>query len=154
LASPAARAATPAQVEQCVTAWASAAPNRVRVVEYARSHEGRALRYVIVTAPRNLWRLDEIQAGLAKLGDPRHVNDAEARESIERLPAVAWLAYTMHGDETEGSDAALAILYHLLASEDPPVEQLLQDVVMILDPLMNPDGRERFATMIAEHGSR
>lgn len=144
------RAATASEVEQCLKAWAAAAPDRTRLVEYARSHEKRPLYYMVVTAPTNLARLDEIQAGLAKLGDPRQLADAQAQELIKSLPAVAWLAYTIHGDETEGSDAALAVLYHLVAAEDTAVGKLLAEVVVIVDPLMNPDGRDRFVKMVAE----
>ncbi|MCD6340039.1 MAG: peptidase, partial [Verrucomicrobia bacterium] len=63
---------------------------------------------------------------------------------------VVWLAYTIHGDETEGADAALAMLYHLVAAENQDVKALLRDLVIIIDPLMNPDGRARFIKMIAE----
>lgn len=145
------RAATPDEIERCLLAWVAAAPDRAQLIEYARSHAGRPLRYLILASPRNLARLAEIQAGLARLADPRRLTEAEAKELIETLPPVAWLGYTIHGDETEGSDAALALIYHLLASEDAAVQQLLDDVVVIIDPLQNPDGRERFLKMIAEH---
>jgi hypothetical protein len=145
------RAASPAEIERCVKAWGAAAPDRTRVVEYARSHEGRPLHYVIVTSPQNHARLDEIETGLARLGDPRKLSDAQAQELIASLPAVGWLGYTIHGDETEGSDAALALLYHFVASREAKVEKLLEDVVVIIDPLQNPDGRERFVKMIAEN---
>jgi hypothetical protein len=145
------RAATPAEVERCLRTWTAAAPDRTRLVEYARSHEGRPLHYMVVTSPPNLQRVDRIQEDLARLGDPRRLTEEEAAELIDRVPAVAWLAYTIHGDETEGSDAALAVLPHLLAAEDPKVDQLLEDLVIIIDPLMNPDGRARFLKMIAEH---
>jgi len=147
----AAHAATAAEIEKCLKAWAAAAPDRTRLVEYARTYEQRPLYYMIVTAPTNLARLDAIQAGLDKLGDPRTTTAAEADELIATLPAVGWLGYTIHGDETEGSDAALVVLYHLIAAEDAAVRQLLEEVVVIVDPLMNPDGRDRFVKMIAEH---
>ncbi len=145
------RAATPAEIERCLRAWTAAAPDRTRLVEYARSHEGRPLHYVVVTAPQHLARLDQIQADLARFADPRQTSDAEAEKLLDTLRAVAWLAYTIHGDETEGSDAALAVLYHLIAGTDPDVARLREDLVIIVDPLMNPDGRERFVKMIAEH---
>jgi len=145
------RAASAAEIERCLKAWVAAAPDRTRLVEYARTYENRPLHYLIVTVPAQMARLAEIEAGLAKLGDPRKCLEKEAEDLIARLPAVAWLAYTIHGDETEGSDAALAVLYHLIAAEDPAVEKLLTDVVVIVDPLMNPDGRDRFIKMIAEH---
>jgi hypothetical protein len=146
-----ARAASPDEVEQCLKAWATAAADRTKLVEYARSHEGRPLHYLVVTAPKNLAKLDEIQAGLAKLADPRKTTPAESAKLIDTLPAVAWLAYTIHGDETEGSDAALALLYHLAAARDARVEKMLEDLVIIIDPLMNPDGRARFLKMVAEN---
>lgn len=146
-----ARAATHGEIERCLHAWTNAAPDRTRLVEYARSHENRALYYMIVTAPNNMRRLDEIQRGLAALADPRKTSDATASELITSLPAVAWLGYTIHGDETEGSDAALALLYHLIAADDAAVNDLLERVVVIIDPLMNPDGRDRFVKMIAEN---
>lgn len=145
------RAASPAEVAQCLRAWADAAPERTRLVEYARSWEGRPLHYLVVTAPENLARLEHLRAGLAKLGDPRTLAEGEAERLVQESPAVAWLGFTIHGDETEGSDAALALLYHLIAADDPGVAQLLKNVVIIVDPLMNPDGRDRFIKMIAEH---
>lgn len=145
------RATTAGEIERCLKAWTGAAPDRTRLVEYARSHEGRPLYYVVVTSPQNLARLDQIQAGTAKLLDPRQTTDAEAGALADSLPAVAWLAYTIHGDETEGSDAALAVLYHLIAAQDPDVARLRDDLVIILDPLMNPDGRDRFVKMVVEN---
>ncbi|MEW6158601.1 MAG: M14 family metallopeptidase, partial [Verrucomicrobiota bacterium] len=145
------RAANSAEIEKCIKAWSAAAPDRTRLVEYARSHENRPLHYVIVTAPKNLPKLDEIQQGMARLGDPRKISDQEAKNLMNSLLPVAWLGYTIHGDETEGSDAALAVLYHLIAAEDAGIKKLLEDVIVIIDPLQNPDGRDRFLKMIAEN---
>jgi hypothetical protein len=64
---------------------------------------------------------------------------------------VAWLAYSIHGDETSGSDASQAVLYHLIASRDADVRRLLDEMVVIIDPMMNPDGRGRWAQQLAEH---
>ena len=55
------------------------------------------------------------------------------------------MAYSIHGNETSGADAALGVIYHLIASEDKDILDLLDDMVIIVDPLMNPDGRARFA---------
>lgn len=144
-----ARAATSGEVTRCLDAWAAASP-RVRVVEYSRSHEGRPLRYVIISDPSNLRRLDGIKSDLARLADPRVTSDAEAEKLINSLPGVAWLGYSIHGDETEGTDAALAVIHHLAASRGKATAQLLRDLVVIVDPLENPDGTDRFLKMIAE----
>jgi hypothetical protein len=144
-----ARAATTAEVKRCLDAWAAASP-RVRVIEYARTHEGRPLHYVVITDPANFKKLDEIKAGFAKLADPRKLAAGEADRLVDSLPGVAWLAYTIHGDETEGTDAALAVLHHLAAARDKATSALLRDLVVLIDPVENPDGRDRFLKMIAE----
>ncbi len=144
------RAALSTEIEQCLKRWAESSP-RMKLVEYARSHENRALHYVVVTSPDNLARLEAIRQGMDRLANPEGLSDDEADKLIADLPAVAWLAYTIHGDETEGSDAALAVLYHLLADTTPQTLQLLDELVIIIDPVMNPDGRDRFVKMVAEH---
>jgi zinc carboxypeptidase len=143
------KATTASEVEKCITAWAKAS-DRAQLVEYARSYEDRPLHYIIISDPANLSRLDTIKENLASLGDPRALSDSEINELIDQTPPVAWLAYTIHGDETEGSDAALAILYHLLADTGDQTRDWLRDMIIIIDPLMNPDGRDRFLKMVAE----
>ncbi|RME94157.1 MAG: peptidase [Verrucomicrobia bacterium] len=145
------RAATPDQITACLEAWAATATNRCRLIRYATSHEGRPLHYLIITSPENLARLDAIQKDLQRLGDPRATPPEQADRLIETLPAVAWFGATIHGDETEGSDAALALAHYLIASNDDHAARLRHELVIIIDPLMNPDGRNRFLKMIAEH---
>ena len=144
------RAAFPAEIETCLKRWAEASP-RARLVEYARSYEGRALHYMIVTSPANLERIDEIQATAARLADPRRLSAGQAAEVIPGQPAIAWMAYSIHGDETSGTDSSLAVLYHLLAGTGDDVTSLLDNVVVLVDSMQNPDGRHRFLQQIAEH---
>ncbi|HEY6563236.1 MAG TPA: M14 family zinc carboxypeptidase, partial [Pirellulaceae bacterium] len=144
------RSALSTEIEKCIQAWTTGNP-RAQVVEYARSHEGRRLCYVVITSPENHKRLDEIRGGMDRLASPEGLSEDDAEELIGELPAVAWLAYTIHGDETEGSDAALAVMYHLLADTSPATTELLRDMVIIIDPVMNPDGRDRYVKMVTEH---
>ena len=144
------RAAFPHEIESCLAAWAEVSP-RARLEEYARSHEGRALWTMVLTSPANQARLDEIRAGWDRLADPRGLSEAEAERLLGELPAVAWLAYSIHGDETSGSDASLAVIHHLAAGRGEAIEGLLEELVVVVDPMMNPDGRHRFLQMIAEH---
>ncbi|MEE9126173.1 MAG: M14 family metallopeptidase, partial [Planctomycetota bacterium] len=61
------------------------------------------------------------------------------------LPAVCWLGYSVHGNEISCTDAALLCAYHLAAAkEDELVQTILAETVVIIDPLQNPDGRDRF----------
>ena len=144
------KAVTAAEVEKCIKTWASAS-DHARLVEYGKSHEGRRLHYVIVSSPENLAKLETIKTNISRLADPRKLDNDTISELIESTPPVAWLAYTIHGDETEGSDAALAVLYHLLADTSDTTAELLRDTLVVIDPLMNPDGRDRFLKMVAEN---
>jgi len=126
-------------------ALAEAAPDRVRIVEYARSWQGRELIYVVLTAPENLARIGDIQAGMRALIDPRRTSRAEAEAIIASQPPVTWLSYAVHGNEISPTDAAMLTAYHLLASRgDARVADIMGDTVVVIDPLQNPDGRDRF----------
>ena len=120
--APGERAAFPHEIERALRVWEESSP-RVTVVEYARSHEGRALYYAIITSPANHARIDSIRTGLARLADPRTLSDGEAEVLITGLPGTAWLAYSIHGDETSGADAALAVIHHLAAALGEPVDR-------------------------------
>jgi zinc carboxypeptidase len=123
----------------------AAAPDRVSVVEYARSWEGRPLAYAIIASPDVLARADDIRAGLASLADPRGLDAASREALIADLPAVVWLSYGVHGNEISSTDAGLRTAYHLLAAQDDPmVDTILENTIVVVDPTQNPDGRNRF----------
>jgi len=144
------RAATAEQIVAYAEAVAATSP-RVKLVEYARSYEGRPLVYLVISSPENLARSEEIKAGMATLADPRGLEAGRRAQLLESLPGVAWLAYSIHGNETSGSDASLAVIHHLAADRSEATRQLLDELVVIVDPDMNPDGRARFIKSLGEH---
>ena len=144
------RVATPAQISSAILRW-STASDRLKVIEYAKTHEGRPLYSVFISSPNNINDLDTIKDNIERLSDARGINDRQAQIIIENIPAVAWMAYSIHGNETSGADAALGLIYHLIASEDPDVIDLLENMVVIVDPMMNPDGRDRFAKSLDQY---
>ncbi|MDA9340444.1 M14 family metallopeptidase [Gammaproteobacteria bacterium] len=144
------RIATPAQISSAILRW-STASDRLKVIEYAKTHEGRPLYSVFISSPNNINDLDTIKENIEMLSDAREINDRQAQVIIKNIPAVAWMAYSIHGNETSGADAALGLIYHLIASEDPDVINLLENMVVIVDPMMNPDGRDRFAKSLDQY---
>ena len=144
------RVATPAQISSAILEW-SKLSDRLKVVEYARSHEGRPLFSVFISSPANINNLDAIKENISKLADARKTNDKTAEALITNMPAIAWMAYSIHGNETSGADAALGIIYHLIASDDPDIMNMLNEMVVIIDPMMNPDGRDRFAKSLEQY---
>lgn len=126
-------------------ALASAAPDRVQLVDYAQSWEGRQLFYVVISSASNLERAESIREGMHALRDPRATSEGEAEALIAQIAPVTWLAYGVHGNEISSTDAAMMTAYHLLAStKDARVPGILKDSVVVLSPMQNPDGRDRF----------
>ncbi len=146
---PGSRAATSGEIEGCLGRWAQLSP-RALLSEIGKSHEGRSLWNLVVTSPANVERLKKIQEGWARIADPRKVGGSELDSLAGSLPAVAYLAFSIHGDETSGSDAALMLAHHLIAAADAETAALLEEVVVVIDPMLNPDGRDRFLAQLAQ----
>jgi len=136
---------SPEGVGVYLKALATAAPERTRLVEYARSWEGRPLFIFVIGSADRIARLDTIKAGLKRLADPRATTVAEREELIKTLPVSVWLLHGVHGNEISSSDASLAEAYHILAARnDAGVDAILANALVIIDPMENPDGRARF----------
>jgi hypothetical protein len=126
-----------ADVERVLAAL-DAASERVRVESYGRSVEDRALWLVWISSPANLARLDSLRArNLAAL-------DGVAADPAAERPIFVWLSFGVHGDEASSTEAALELVYRLAASRAPAVADWLEQAVVIVDPLLNPDGHERY----------
>ncbi|MEM1094370.1 MAG: M14 family metallopeptidase [Bacteroidota bacterium] len=123
----------------------AAASDRVTFGEYGKSYEGRSLVYAIVTSPENHARLEEIRQANLRLSDsPADVSDADLAD----MPAVVYMGYSVHGNEPSTTEAALMLLYYLAAGEGEMIDAILDNTVMIIDPVMNPDGRDRFVDWV------
>ncbi len=129
----------------------AAVSERVSLVKYGETYEGRPLIAAIVTSPNLQARLESIQADNRRLSEePGAVTD----DDLEAMPVIAEMHYTVHGNEASGSEAALVLLYHLAAGSGEPVESLLERAVVIIDPCINPDGRDRFVDWVNANRSR
>lgn len=133
------------QQQQVLDRMIAAAPDRVRTEVIGQTAEGKVMRLLIISAPENLARLDEIRTNLARLADPRRTTAAEARALAERTPATVLLTHSVHGNEPAGFEAAMETTYQLLASEEPATLEILRQLVVLINPSQNPDGHERFA---------
>ena len=143
--SPGERIAPHADIVRYMEALAASAPARMKVFEYGRTWERRKLIYAVIGSEANLRKIADIKASMQKLADPRKTSAAEAQKLIAGLPIVIGLSYGVHGNEISSPDAALYTAYHLLASRnDKLAEQTLANVVVLIDPIQNPDGRDRF----------
>ncbi len=119
----------------------AASSERVSVREIGRTHEQRPLIVLTVTSPSNHGRLDKIRERRSQWMDPQSSIDMD----VSSLPVVAYMGYSIHGDEPSGTNAVMVAAYHLAAAQGDQVEQMLDNTVILLDPSLNPDGYSRFA---------
>jgi len=124
--------------------------NRITLREYGRSHEHRPMLCLTVTAPENHARLDDIRQQRRRLADPA----ASASLDPAAFPSVAYMGYSIHGNEASGSNAALLVAYYLAAAQAPDVERFLKNTVVLLDPCFNPDGLQRFSAWVNSRRSQ
>jgi len=114
-------------------AVAEASP-RISMKVTGYSYEQRPLLLLAVTAEDNADRLDTLRQ--AHLGGE------------ENAPLVVWLGYSVHGDEPSGANAAMLVTYYLAASRSQFVRELLAGSVVLIDPSLNPDGLDRYASWV------
>ncbi len=135
----------PEEITQYLKALQAAAPERTRLIEYARTWEGRPLYALIIASPENAARFDAIQSGMQQLAHPQKLSATEAEKLVRELPLIVALMHGVHGNEISSGEAALAEAYHLLAAtNDDNVKTILANCVVLIDPMQNPDGRARF----------
>jgi len=107
---------------------------RVTLEEIGETYEHRVQVVAKITSAENHSRLDEIRK--------KHLAQAYAEQS-ENIPLVIQLGYNVHGNEPSSTEAALLTAYYLTASEDPETMKWLTEMIILIDPAYNPDGRDR-----------
>ncbi|MFD2514312.1 M14 family metallopeptidase [Pontibacter locisalis] len=129
---------THARIVDYVTYLASQSPNRMKVEEYGRTYEGRPLMLAYVASAENLPRLEQIRENNLK-----QANILSGQVQGDQ-PAIVWLSYNIHGNESVSAEAVMQVLYDLVNPENTQSKKWLENTVVILDPTVNPDGRERY----------
>jgi hypothetical protein len=137
---------TYAQMEKVIDEIAKAAPDRVKIFDIGLTNEHRMQHLVAISSPANIARLDEIKAQNARLTDPRTTSAAEATAIAQTNPLIAWMAYTIHGNESASFEAMMQVVYQLAASNEPRTLEILDNTVVLILTGENPDGHERFVT--------
>ncbi len=137
---------TYAQMEKVIEAIAKAAPDRVKIYDIGETNEHRMQHLIAISSPENIARIDQIKANNARLTDSRTTSAADANSIAQNNPAIAWMAYTIHGNESASFEAMMQVVYQLAASNEPQTLDVLNNTVTLVLTGENPDGHERFVT--------
>ena len=103
---------------------------------------GRPLVYAVVSSEENMDQLDDIVDAIDSLRDPRKLQQSVANKIAEDTPTIVWDSANTHGGEKSGLDASLKVLYDLASRTDCEVTEVNKNVITVIQPSQNPDGRD------------
>jgi hypothetical protein len=123
-------------------ALAAASP-RVRVYTIGRSEEGREIILLAIADEKGIRDLDRLKAANAALADPRKTDPAAAEKLIADSRAFYYFNAALHSDETGSTESVLELAYRLAVSEQPMIRRIRENLVVLINPVSNPDGRDK-----------
>ncbi|MDJ0646021.1 MAG: M14 family metallopeptidase [Flavobacteriaceae bacterium] len=120
--------------------------NNVSLLKYGQTYENRPLYLAFITAPENFSKLEELRQN--------HLRNAGV---VEAMPTndipVVWLSYNVHGNEASSIEASMKTLFALVDSNNQRTKEWLKNTIIIIDPCINPDGRDRYANWYNQYGN-
>jgi hypothetical protein len=123
-------------------ALAAASP-RVRLFTIGRSEEGRDIVLLAIADEKGIRDLDRLKAATAALADPRKTDPAAAKKIIEDARPIYYFNAALHSDETGSTETMLELAYRLAVSEQPMIRRIRENMVVLINPVCNPDGRDK-----------
>lgn len=128
----------------------AAASPRVKVFSLGMSEEGREMIVAAVADENTIKRLDDYRAMAIRLADPRGVSDAERTRLIHDAKPIYWLTGSIHSPETGSPEMLMELLYRLAVEESPFVQKIRNNVITLITPATEVDGRDRIIDVIDE----
>ena len=122
--------------------------DRITLENRGVTFEDRPLLLLTITSPQNHSNLEQIRQDHFALT----TSNAETKNT-DKMPAVVYQGFSIHGNEPSGANAALLLAYYLAAAEGDEINNILNNTIILLDPCMNPDGTQRFANWVNVHKS-
>jgi hypothetical protein len=117
----------------------------VELRKYGETFEHRPLIYAIVGSPENIKEIERIRTD-----NLRRTGLIKGSPSGDKI-AIVWMSYNVHGNEASSLEASMLTLYSLVSSENADVKKWLRNTIVILDPCINPDGRDRYANFYNQY---
>ena len=119
------------------------ASQRVHLEELGETTLGEPFLLAIVSSPENLENLDELRGVHMRLCDPEGLTDEEAEELIAKGKTVCMISCSIHSTEVGGSQMSVELLHRLATEESPAAREILDNVVFLFVPSLNPDGNRK-----------
>ncbi len=121
---------------------ATASPDRVKFEEIGKSTLGKPFVVLTVSSAANIAHLDHYLEIQKKLADPRGLSAADAEQLISQGKAIVLITCTVHSTEVASTQTAMEYVYKLLSEDTPEHHSILDNVIFLLIPSLNPDGQD------------
>lgn len=126
--------------------------DRIKLVTAGKTTEGRTFTYAIISSPENVRNFKRYADISRRLGDPRGLTDDQAKTLAARSKIIVHIDGGMHAAEVADHQLPLALAYKLLSTKnDPEVDRILDDVILVLWPTLNPDGQDMIVKWYRDH---
>ena len=116
---------------------------RVRVSRIGKSEEGRDILMLAIADEAGIRDLDRLKSATAVLADPRRTDQQAAEKMIATARPIYYFNAALHSDETGSTEAMLELAYRLAVSEQPMIRRIREQLVVLINPISNPDGRDK-----------
>jgi hypothetical protein len=123
-------------------ALAAASP-RVELFTIGRSEEGRDIVLLAIADEKGIQSLEQLKRDTAALADPRTTDQAAAEQIVERARPIYYFNAALHSDETGSTESVLELAYRLAVSDQPMIQRIRENLVVLINPVSNPDGRDK-----------
>ncbi len=120
--------------------------NNVKLIKYGETYENRPLYIAVITSPNNFSSLDNLQLNHLKTAG---VVKGQASTDIP----IVWLSYNVHGNEAVSTEAAMKTIYELVNPNNKQTKKWLENTIVIIDPCINPDGRDRYVNWYNQYAN-
>jgi hypothetical protein len=118
------------------------ASKNVKITQYGATNEGRPLMTAFVASDENINRLEEIRKNNLKTAGL--LPEGNNLTAINNTPVIVWLSFNVHGNEPASSETAMQVLFDLLDPTNSETKNWLKNTLVVIDPCLNPDGRDRY----------
>ena len=124
---------------------------RVKVFTAGKTDEGRDIIVVAIADEETISNLDQYRAYLAQLADPRRISEDEARDVISKAKPVYHFTAGLHSAETGPPEMVMELAYRLAVEETPLINNIRNNVIVMITPVLEPDGRDRYVDWYYRH---
>ncbi len=123
-------------------ALAKASP-RARFWKIGQTEEGRDMVILAIADETTIKQLDKYKDMLAQLGDPRKIDEEQARKLIHTAKPIYWVMSGVHSPETGGPEMLIELAFRLIVEDTPFIQAIRKNVITFITPVIEVDGREK-----------